>query len=286
MSSDKDIKNGRFQKLGLALAVLFYLVSCVAVYMNSSGGTILDPDVKVITFAHWQLEDGFREGYAEAIREFEKIKAEQGVKVKVVQTTVPVRGYRQWFLTQLISGDPADVMELYCSSEVRNQYFTPLSEYVSQPNPFNKGTRFENVPWRDTYIDGMDSALDEAYAEYFGVGIYFHVYRLFVNLDLLEKATGSRKMPDTVEQWIESCRKIKQYGKKIGEPVIPIGVRGFDKSTISYLLKYYFNQLNGNLALDAFSDNFIASVPEFTPTEYLTPINFANFFYRKIPLLK
>jgi ABC-type glycerol-3-phosphate transport system substrate-binding protein len=217
------------------------------VYINTSGEEILDPEMKTITFAHWQLEDGFREGYAEAIKEFEKLKATQGQKVKVIQTTVPVRGYRQWFLTQLISGNPADLMELHCSSEVRNQYFTPLSQYISKPNPFNKGTVFENVPWKDTYIDGMDNALDTAYAEYFGIGTYFHVYRLFVNLDLLEKATGSRELPRTLNQWLEACRKLKEYGEKIGKPVIPIGVRGFDKATISYLFRYYFNQLNGDL---------------------------------------
>ena len=212
------------------------------VYININSKEIIDSEVKTITFAHWQLEDGFREGYSEAIKEFEKIKAAQGQKVKVIQTTVPVRGYQQWFLTQLISGNPADLMELYCSSEVRNQYFTPLSQYISRPNPFNKGTEFENIPWKDTYIDGMDSALDSAYAEYFGVGTYFHVYRLFVNLELLEKATGSRNLPETLDQWLKTCAQMKEYGKRINTPIIPIGVRGFDKETIRYLFQYYYDQ--------------------------------------------
>ena len=244
---EKEFTGNKFQKIGLCLAGLFYLVACVMVYINTNGKEMLDPDLKVITFAHWQLEDGFREGYAEAIKEFEKLKAEQGQKVKVVQTTVPVRGYKQWFLTQLISGNPSDLMELNCSSETKNQYFTPLSQYISKPNPFNKGTLFEAVPWKDTYIDGMDSALDSAYAEYFGIGTYFHVFRLFVNMELLEKATGSRKLPKTFDQWLTACSKMKAYGKKISKPIIPIGVRGFDKATINFLFCYYYNQLNGNL---------------------------------------
>ena len=243
----KESTGNKFRQIGLILAGLFYLVACVMVYINTNGKEMLDPDLRTITFAHWQLEDGFREGYAEAIKEFEKLKAAQGQKVKVVQTTVPVRGYRQWFLTQLISGNPADLMELHCSSEVRNQYFTPFSQYISRPNPFNKGTEFEGVPWKDTYIDGMDSALDPSYAEHFGVGTYSHVYRLFVNLELLEKAVGSRKLPITLNEWLETCRKMEEYGKKISTPIIPIGVRGFDKATINYLFRYYYNQLNGNL---------------------------------------
>jgi ABC-type glycerol-3-phosphate transport system substrate-binding protein len=139
------------------------------------------------------------------------------------------------------------LIELTGSSEVKNQYFTPLSEYIAQPNPFNKGTEFEDASWKDTYVDGMNSALDPSYSEYFGVGTYFHVYRLFVNLDLLEKATGSKKMPKTLDQWLDSCAKLKAYGKKIGKPIIPIGVRGFDKSTIYSMFRYYYRQLNGNL---------------------------------------
>ena len=248
MSKDKkELPGNKSQKAGLILAGAFYIIACIMVYINTNGKEILDQDLKTISFAHWQLEDGFREGYAEAIKEFEKLKAAQGQKVKVIQTTVPVRGYKQWFLTQLISGNPSDIIELNCSSETRNQYFTPLSQYISKPNPFNKGTEFEGVPWKDTYIDGMDSALDTAYAEYFGVGTYFHVYRLFVNLELLEKATGSRELPKTLDQWLISCRKMKEYGKKISKPIIPIGVRGFDKATINYLFRYYYNQLNGNL---------------------------------------
>ena len=255
---EKGFTGNKFQKTGLILAGLFYIAACVMVYVNTNGKEIVDSEVKTITFAHWQLEDGFREGYAEAIKEFEKIKAAQGQKIKVIQTTVPVRGYRQWFLTQLISGNPADLIELYCSSEVRNQYFTPLSQYISKPNPFNKGTQFESVPWKDTYIDGMDSALDTAYAEYFGVGTYFHVYRLFVNLELLEKATGSRKLPKTLSQWLKACSQMKEYGNKINKPIIPIGVRGFDKATINYLFRYYYHQLNGNL-IDGSSPIFASS---------------------------
>lgn len=239
--------NSKFQQFGLMLAGLFYMVACVMVYINTGGSSVINPKLKTISFAHWQLEDGFREGYDEAIKNFVAMKKAQGEEVKIVQTTVPMRGYRQWFMTQLISGNPADVIELLCSSDTMNQYFTPLSQYISKPNPFNTGTPFEGVPWKDTYVDGMDGALDPTYSEYFGIGSYFHVYRLYVNMELLEKSTGSRKLPKTLTEWMDTCQKMREYGKKIGKPIIPIGVRGFDKSTIRMLFDYYYKQMNGNL---------------------------------------
>lgn len=236
--------NSKIQKLGLILAGLFYLTSCVAVFFNTSGDALIrNEKVQTITFAHWQLEDGFREGYAEAIKQFEELKRRQGVHVKVIQTTVPGRGYRQWFLTQLISGNPADLIELNCTSTVKNQYFVPLSEYVARPNPFNAGTELENVPWQDCFVDSMEGCVDEVYSEIFGISSYFHVLRLFVNLELLEAATGSRKMPETVDEWLESCEKLRRYGRKQGKTIIPIGVRGFDKGTLKQLFDYYFRQL-------------------------------------------
>ena len=43
------------------------------------------------------------------------------------------------------------------------------------------------------------------------------------------------------------------------------------------------------LIFKAFKDNLIASVPEFTPTAYLEPINFANFvskIFSSLPKVK
>ena len=96
---------GRFQKVGLILAVAFYILSVIMVIRNHGGmSVVFSPDTKVITIAHWHIEDGFREGISAAIEEYEKAKLAQGVKVKVRQVAVPVRGYQQWYLTQLIGG--------------------------------------------------------------------------------------------------------------------------------------------------------------------------------------
>ena len=229
------------------MALAFYALSVIMVIINTRGTSFFDGGAETITIAHWQLEEGFRQGFDEAIKRYEKMMKEKGRNVKVVQTTVPVRGYSQWFVTQLISGDPADIIQLTGASQLHNQYFVPLSGFIGNPNPYNKGTPLEGIPWKDTYIDGMNSALDSTYAEYFGVGTFFHVMRVYVNKDLLKRATGSDKMPKTLDEWLDDCKKLREYGLKNGIPIIPIGVRGFDKGTLASLFQQYFSQLNGHL---------------------------------------
>ena len=76
------MEENRFQyimnRLGLILLVLFYVVSVIMVVNSGAVGSGILSREKRLTFAHWQLEDGFREGFEDAIREYERIKAEQG----------------------------------------------------------------------------------------------------------------------------------------------------------------------------------------------------------------
>ncbi len=242
------MEENRLQKImnriGLILLVLFYLVSVVMIVRNGALGHGTLTGERKITFAHWQLEDGFREGYEDAIREYQKMKAAKGEKVRVIQATVPVRGYSQWFMTQLIGGDAADVIELSGSAELQNQYFTPLSPYLGDVNPYNAGSPLEGLPWRDTFADDMVGALNTQYSEYFGVQTFMMTTRMYVNVDLYEKAMGHKKMPTTLQEFLDACEKIQAYGEKTQVPLIPIGVRGFDKGTINQLFGHYNNQMN------------------------------------------
>ena len=266
--------NNRKKKIisaaGGIFVVIFYVISCIAVIRNNiaaeSKNAEANGDTKVISIAHWQLEDGFREGIDYAIKEFEKLKASQGQKVKVIQNAIPSRGYSQWYITQLISGNPADIIELTVSPEIQSRYFLPLSTYISRPNPFNKGTPCEKLAWKDTYNDGMDSSLNPIFAEYFGVGIFGHRQRVYVNIDLLKAATGSEKTPETFEEWIECCKKVEEYARKVQKPIIPIGVRGIDKHTIMTMYARLNNQINThyNDLLSYHGDGFIAKPDIYT----------------------
>lgn len=248
-NKNKDLpENNKFaNRLGLFMALAFYIVAVIMVIINTSGGGIIDPDEKRIIIGHWQLEDGFRQGMDKIIKDYETMKAAQGQKVKVIQSTVPGRGYQQWFVTQMISGNPSDVIMMRCSSQMKAQYMVPLSDYIGEPNPYNKGTPLEGIPWKDTFVDGMNSSLDPIYADYFGIGSFFHVMRVYVNKDLLVKATGSDKMPQTFDEWMDSCRKMREYGEKNRTPIIPIGMTGVGKGMLLGLFSQYFSQLNGHI---------------------------------------
>ncbi len=252
-----------FNSLGLAILAGFFIVSVVMVIRNHGGmDVVLSSNTKVITFAHWQLEDGFREGFDEAIAEYEKCKAEQGIKVKVNQVAIPVRGYSQWYLTQLIGGEPADVIEIIGSSDIQNQYMVSLAPFIGLKNPWNIGTPLENHSWRDSFIDDMLSTFDQTYSDFFGVCIFMHTIRVYVNMDLYEKACGTSRLPETVTEWLASCRQINEYGREINKPLIPIGVRGFDKGTLGQLLSDYNSQMNAGLANNGSPYNYAVNSSE------------------------
>jgi ABC-type glycerol-3-phosphate transport system substrate-binding protein len=253
---DADKPAGRFvrhsQRLGILVALAAYGISVVWVLQNSSARRVIDPDIRELTVAHWQLEDGYREGMEEIIRRYEEMKAKEGVKVRITQSTVPWRAYLQWFTTQMVAGEPADVIETV-TSEQASRYATPLDRYVGRPNPYNKGTPVEPLTWRDSLI-GFDRNMR--------AGSYVWVYtsaslaRIFGNLDLIEQATGSRKMPETLTEWLEICRQVKEYGERTQQPVIPIAVEGFGKGTIRQLFEHYFAVLNKELQLQETAEGY------------------------------
>jgi len=226
---------------GLVFAGIAYFISICFVLFRSGGGNVLDPSVHHLTIGHWQLEDGYREGLDAVIAEYEKMKAEEGIKVKITQSTIPYRAYPQWFRTQTVAGDPADIIEAAGPSS-HYRYFVPLSEYVTKPNPYNVGTPAEGIPWCDTFMDNMHGGFMRG--DYFYVATVMFVDRLFCNMDLIAAATGVKKPPETFLEWIDICRKVKEYGKREQRNITPIAVRGFDRGTLKSLWKYYFSQLN------------------------------------------
>ncbi|MDD3885332.1 MAG: ABC transporter substrate-binding protein, partial [Victivallaceae bacterium] len=91
-------------------------------------------------------------------------------------------------------------------------------------------------------------SFDVTYCDYFGICIFSHTIRLYVNMELFRNACGAdARPPETVTEWVAACSKINEYGNRIGKPLIPIGGRGFDKGTLAMLLSNYFSQLNADL---------------------------------------
>lgn len=239
----------KLQRLGYAATLAFFLFSTVyALFINVP--ELAEPGVRQITVGHWMSETGVREGFDAVFREFERRKAAQGERIRITQSTIPGRGYKQWFVTQLLSGEPTDLIAMSWETNPGfiKQYFIPLTPYIGQPNPYNDGTPLEGMAWQDTFMDNMESGrvlMGQRTAECFQIAWSYNVHRVYVNLDLLESATGSREPPQDLAQWLADCEALEAYGRQTGQTVIPIATRGIDRGTLMDFTWVYFSQLNG-----------------------------------------
>ena len=209
---------------GLLLLCVFGLSLYRVMHVHEQ---IFNPDEKLIRISHWQLELGYRDAMDDVIKEYEKLQAAKGHKVKVVQMPVTERVYGQWLNTCLISGQAPDICLLGMSNLVDNEqyvsrYFVPLTQIISKPNPYNQGTELANVPWRETFFDGMRGTYNTKLQDYFSVPTSMYNVRLFYNKRMFREATGSDQPPQTFGQLMDICAKIRILALKKQELIIPI----------------------------------------------------------------
>jgi len=139
------------------------------------------------------------------------------------------------------------------------RYFLPLSSYITQPNPYNAGTDLQDVAWKETLLDGMRGGFREGLQEYFGIPTTLTSMRVYYNKDLIKAATGSDAPPTSFGQWMTQCELVRAYGKKTGEPILPI-VSAYPMNTIQPRYDPAFtSDLAGALDLDLNGDT---SLPE------------------------
>lgn len=165
-----------------------------------------------IRLAHWQLEPGCREGINFMIKEYQKLHP----NVKIIQNTVPESTYGQWFITQMLGGTAPDLIE--CALGVPYnllvgyymRYFTPLTDQMMSPNPYNKGNEFEGVPLRETAKDGFKNCYNTDVQEYMTIGLSMHMVRIYYNKDLLLTLTGRTNAPTSWSDFLSLCETVKQ----------------------------------------------------------------------------
>ncbi|MEK6796511.1 MAG: extracellular solute-binding protein [Spirochaetota bacterium] len=196
---------------------------CNENYPDLSPSTVLTPGMKIrvpakakskfvtVRLAHWNLEPGAREGVNLMIKRYRELHP----SVRIVQETIPESTYPQWYTTQMVGRTPADLMHeagvaypLLIAYYIR--YFTPLTEYVMQPNPYNRGTEFENVPLRETMKDGLRSCYNSDLQEYMTIGLAQHLVRMYYNKTLLKEITGRDEPPKTFREFIDACDAIEK----------------------------------------------------------------------------
>ena len=227
--------------LGFAVLVFCYLAALVNVFKIQRNELTHD----TIRIVHWQLESGVRDGVDELIRRFEAFMKKRERRVKVIQILMPEGAYKQYVTTQTIGGTAPDLIELgFFPSEFFGRYFLPLSRVLQEPNPLvaerlselekAAGTdktaaswietygKLRDVPWIETFTDGLRTQFREEAQEYFGVGFSQFTVRIFYNKNLFEEALGTTEPPSTFQDLLTACRRIRAYADKVGEPIIPM----------------------------------------------------------------
>jgi raffinose/stachyose/melibiose transport system substrate-binding protein len=206
--------------VGLTVLLLTVAASIVQVVHASRLAT---PTGKtVLRISHWQLEAGYRDALDWVIKEYQKLHPD----VHIEQVAITERVYGQWLNCQLISNEAPDLAEMGMTTRATDdsytlRYFQPLSEIVAQPNHYNAGTPLEGVPWKESFIDGMRGGYRPQLLEYYSVPPTLVTTRVYVNVDLLEKATGSSKLPRTFGEYLAACRMLEEYGARTGQKIVP-----------------------------------------------------------------
>ncbi len=219
--------------IGLAILAFCYLGALYNVYKIKGSGFV--EGKKVIRLAHWQLELGVRDAIEELAREFEA----QNPGVDIVQIPITERAYAQWVTTQLIGRTAPDLIELgmfnvvdYCG-----RYFMPLGDIIRKPNPYNsKDPNLKNLPWMDTFHDGLASTYITELLDYYGVGFSRFTIRIFYNKDIFKEVLGSDAPPKDLTHLFEICDKINKYTENQNEKI-----ENFNKellNSVSPIYKY------------------------------------------------
>jgi len=177
-------------------------------------------DRVTIRISQWQLEGGVRDAIDAIIRRYEQLNP----RVHVIQIAAPDRVYLPWIQTQMVGGNGPDIAEYSWPwpDTVRN--FSPITSEVMQPNPYNRGTPLEGVPWRDTFIDGMTSPDNyvQSLSQYYGVSMTTGMSRIVYNRALLRTITGRDTPPRTYREFLAVCAAVRAYAQAHGLNLAPL----------------------------------------------------------------
>lgn len=180
-----------------------------------------DSERTLIRFVHRHLELGAREAFEEVARRYMEIHPE----VLIEQMSVPERVYNIWLDTKLFGGNVPDIVQMHSRSTPEGHFvnfFLPLSDFVGQPNPYNRGTILEKIAWKDTFFDGLSDApsYQPMHSNYFGIPTSILTIRSYYNKKLMEQITGRREPPSTFDELATLLDEVSAYNRTADEKVI------------------------------------------------------------------
>jgi raffinose/stachyose/melibiose transport system substrate-binding protein len=193
--------------LGLAIVVSVFVVARNERAAHHPGKTVL-------RFLHWQLEAGYRTAIDRAIQDYERLHPD----VEIVQMAVSDIVYDQFLNTNLVSGIAPDIAEVgkgkfNSDEQYTARFFLPLDTYISEPNPYNKGTPLEGVSWKETFIDGMRGGYRFQLQDYNRIALGLSQRRYFYNKDLYRTIAGTDVPPKTFGQLMDVGKKTRAWAK-------------------------------------------------------------------------
>jgi raffinose/stachyose/melibiose transport system substrate-binding protein len=254
-------------RLVFGLFAAGYVFALVWVFTRS---TPLAPARPVtVRIAHWQIEKGPPDGFDAVIRRYEELNP----RVHVEQVAVPGPVYRLWLRSNLGGNMGTDLVEFgYFIGGVNDipvRYFEPLTRLMGQPNPYNRGTPLERVPWRLTFADGLYFEITQSpeIGQIYAATLSQGSMRLFCNRELLEKITGRpAAAPRTMADFRAICRATADYARRTGAVVHPLAG---SLSNGQWLIDFTMAGSVSGMNLDLDREGYLARKPRQAMTDYL-----------------
>jgi raffinose/stachyose/melibiose transport system substrate-binding protein len=207
-------------RLGLVLLLTAYAASLFWFFTRSE--PVVHAREVTIYFAHWQIERGPPDGINAAIKRYEELNP----RVHVVQLQIPgATIYPQWMRSNLAGETGPDLMEwgawLPGQKDIPARYFAPLTAELAKPNPYNRGTSQETIPWQDTFHDKLLAPKRDSPdpGQIYGVNITESTLRLFCNVELMKEILGRVVVPKNFDDLRKILAAVKDYSRKTGRTV-------------------------------------------------------------------
>ena len=232
---------GLFLLLASYVISIFHVIKIQSAHPDEGEG-----DRVVIRLVHFLSEENVMEAFNKLARDYENMHPD----VRIIIQSVPKRAYQQWLNTQQIGGTTPDLFQLEQRGNwtMASRFQEVLTSRVGEVNAYNVGTEMEGVPWRDTYIDGMEGGYFYSLLEFYGIPMTVETSRIFYNKDLFKKVTGSDTPPGNFADLMQICSAIKEYANDRGEKIFPIAATREDVKQYGFH-NIYLQSLTGGILI-------------------------------------
>jgi raffinose/stachyose/melibiose transport system substrate-binding protein len=225
----------------LVIFVLAYALAAVFVLRRTVREAVSDRIV--LRVSQWQLEGGVRQAFEAMARRYEQLNP----RVRVVTISIPDTLYQQWAKTQLVGENGPDVVEYGTDFHDVPRFFAPITDEVMKPNPYNRGTPLEQVPWRDTFLDAMANpdGFNTQLNQYYAPTLTQHSMRLIYNRPMLRAITGAEEPPRNYREFVALCDRVRAYAREHKLLLAPLAN---SKDTVIGVAGYVFDAAASGLA--------------------------------------